>query len=57
MNTIETPSPTPVVLLALSAPSDPLFIMRERDAMNPAESAVTEIVGSGTFDTCRVTGS
>ena len=57
MNTIETPSPTPVVLLALSAPSDPPFIMRERDAMNPAESAVTEIVGSGTFDTCRVTGS
>jgi peptide/nickel transport system substrate-binding protein len=44
--TIETPSPTPMVLLALSAPSDPPFIMRERDAMNPAENAVTEIVGS-----------
>ena len=47
--TIETPSPTPMVLLALSAPSDPPFIMRERDAMNPAEKAVTEIVGSGPF--------
>ena len=41
--------PQPLVLLALSAPSDPPFIMRERDAMNPAEKAVTEIVGSGPF--------
>ena len=47
--TIQTPSPTPMVLLALSAPSDPPFIMRERDAMNPPEKAVTEIVGSGPF--------
>ena len=47
--TIETPSPTPMVLLALSAPSDPPFIMRERDAMNPPEKAVAEIVGSGPF--------
>jgi peptide/nickel transport system substrate-binding protein len=46
---IETPSPTPMVLLALSAPSDPPFIMRERDATNPPEKAVAEIVGSGPF--------
>jgi peptide/nickel transport system substrate-binding protein len=47
--TIETPSATPMVLLALSAPSDPPFIMRQRDAMNPAEKSVTEIVGSVPF--------
>src|SRR3954470_18607676 len=47
--TIETPSPTPLVLLALSAPADPPYIMRERDAQNPAEKAVSEIVGSGPF--------
>ena len=35
--------------LRLSAPSDPPFIMRQRDAINPAERAVTEIVGSGPF--------
>jgi peptide/nickel transport system substrate-binding protein len=49
MLTIETPSPTPIVQLALSAPADPPFIMRERDAMNPPEKAVADIVGSGPF--------
>jgi peptide/nickel transport system substrate-binding protein len=38
-----------MVLLALSAASDPPFIMREMDAMNPPEKAVAEIVGSGPF--------
>jgi peptide/nickel transport system substrate-binding protein len=47
--TIATPAPTPIVLLALSAPVDPPFIMREREASNPAEKAVAEIVGSGPF--------
>ena len=47
--TIETPSPTPIVLLALSAPADPPFVMRERDAMSPPEKAVAQIVGSGPF--------
>ncbi len=47
--TITTPSPTPMVPLALSAPADPPFIMRERDAGNPPEKAVTDIVGSGPF--------
>lgn len=47
--TLQTPSPTPMVELALSAPADPPFIMRERDAMNPPEKAAAEIVGSGPF--------
>jgi len=36
-----------VVELVLSAPADPPFIMRERDAMNPPEAAAAEILGSG----------
>lgn len=44
--TLETLLPTSVLELALSAPADPPFIMRERDAINPPEAAA-EIVGSG----------
>ena len=53
---LATPSPTPVVELALSAPADPPFIMRERDAVNPPEKAVAEIVGSDPVPKLVATG-
>ena len=46
---IETPKPTPLVMEGLGQPFDPPFIMREKEAMNPPEKAVSEIIGSGPF--------
>ncbi len=47
--TIETPQPTPLVMEGIAQPFDPPFIMREREAMNPPEKAVSDIIGSGPF--------
>ncbi len=47
--TIETPSPTPMVMEALAQPLLPVFVMREIDANTPAEKPLDHFIGSGPF--------